>query len=91
MIHHTVKNLNLTTIQEIAARFDDGYVDSNLFISMDYSNYGNRFLSVGQPYLLGEGRILRIISGDASAFINLEHRCLEPQMCLVVPPTLSLR
>lgn len=85
-MNNTVKNLNLTTIQEMAARFDDGYVDSSLFISMDYSNCGNRFLSTGQPYLLGEGRVLRIISGNASAFINLEHRRLEPQMCFVVPP-----
>lgn len=82
----TVKDLNLTTIQEMAANSDHGYVDGSLFISMDYANYGNRFLSAGQPYLLGEGRILRIISGHAQAFINLEHRCLEPRMCFVVPP-----
>lgn len=84
--NNKVKNLNLTTIQEMAAKINHGYVDSNLFISMDHANCGKRFLSVGQPYLLGEGRIMRIISGHASAFINLEHCCLDPRMCFVVPP-----
>lgn len=81
-----VKNLDLSTIQKLVTNLNDEYVDNSLFISMNYSNYGNRALSIGQPYLLGEGRVMRIISGSASAFINLEHQNLEPQMCFIIPP-----
>lgn len=84
--NNRVKNLNLSTIQQLVTSLDDEYVDNSLFISMNYSNYGSHIVSIGQPYLLGEGRIMRIISGNASAFINLEYQHLEPQMCFIIPP-----
>lgn len=83
--NNRVKNLNLSTIQRLITNLHDGYVDNSLFISMNYSNYGSHVLSKGQPYLLGEGRVIRIISGNASAFINLEHMQLEPKMCFIIP------
>lgn len=81
-----VKNLNLSTIQQLVTNLNEGYIDNSLFISMNNSNYGNQILSIDQPYLLGEGRVMRIVSGKASAFINLEHQHLEPQMCFIIPP-----
>ncbi len=84
--NNRVKNLDLSTIQQLITNLNDGYVDNSLFISMNYSNYGSHVLSIGQPYLLGEGRVMRIISGNASAFINLQHQHLKPQMCFIIPP-----
>lgn len=84
--NNKVKNLDLSTIQQLVTNFNDGYIDNSLFISMNYSNYGSKVLSIGQPYLLGEGRVMRIISGNASAFINLEYQHLEPQMCFIISP-----
>lgn len=81
-----LQNLNLTTIQDMAQEFDNGYADNRLFIAMDFSSFGDRFLVTGQPYLLGEGRIMRILSGSASAFINLEHHLFSPNMCVIAPP-----
>lgn len=84
--NNRIKNLDLSIIQQLVTNFNDKYIDNSLFISMNYSNYGSHVLSIGQPYLLGEGRVMRIISGNASAFINLEYQNLEPQMCFIIPP-----
>lgn len=81
-----VKRLDLGEIQKMAESLDGWYADGGLFISMDYKKCGSRFLRAGQPYILGEGRVMRILSGEALAFINLEYRRLEPGMCFVVPP-----
>lgn len=81
-----IKKLDLEEIRKRAEQMDSGYIDGSMFVSMDYETCGKRFLSPGQPYLLNEGRAMRILSGEAAAFINLERRRLEPGMCLIVPP-----
>lgn len=80
-----IQNLNISTLQGLSGEYAGGFVEEGLFVSMDSTNFGNRFLAVGQPYLLGEGRVMRIVAGEARAFINLERWKLAEGMCVVVP------
>lgn len=61
------------------------YVDKDLFMAMSSRQFGMRFLQTGCPYRLEEGRVMRILSGKASCFINLQPYTLLPETLFVIP------
>lgn len=81
----TVEKLDLKTIGSMTGERQQEYVDKDLFMAMSSRQFGMKFLQTGCPYRLEEGRVMRILSGKASCFINLQPYTLLPQTLFVIP------
>lgn len=81
-----IEKLNLNTIYSMAGKDHAEYIGEDLFMSMSSRQFGMKFLQAGHPYRVGEGRVMRILSGKATCLINLQPHTLLSQMLLVIPP-----
>lgn len=80
-----IENLTLGVVNNIDNLKDGAYISDDLFVSMNSRKFGRRFLVKGQPYRVGEGRVMRVTAGQAVSFINLERLELHGGMLIVVP------
>lgn len=80
-----IENLTLGVVNNIESLKAGAYVSGDLFVSMNSKEFGRRFLVKGQPYRVGEGRVMRITAGQATSVINLEKMNLRQGMLAVVP------
>lgn len=80
-----IENLTLGVVNNIGNLKDGAYVSDNLLVSMNSQKFGQRFLAKGQPYRIGEGRVMRITAGRATSIINLEKVELHEGLLAVVP------
>lgn len=81
-----IEKLNLKTIGTLAGEKHGEYVGDDLFVSMSSLQFGMKFLQKGHPYRVGEGRVMRIVSGAATCLINLQPYTLLPQTLMIIPP-----
>lgn len=81
-----IEKLNLNTIGSLAGKDHAEYIGEDLFMSMNSRQFGMKFLQVGHPYRVGEGRVMRVLSGKATCLIDLQPHTLLPQRLLVIPP-----
>lgn len=80
-----IENLTLGVVNNIANLKDGAYISDDLFVSMNSQKFGRKFLMKGQPYRVGEGRVMRITAGHATSIINLEKVELREGILVVVP------
>lgn len=80
-----IENLTLGVVNNINNLKDGAYISDDLFVSMNSKKFGKRFLVKGQPYRVGEGRVMRVTAGKAVSIINLEKLDLCEGMLIVVP------
>lgn len=80
-----IENLTLGVVNSIANQKDGIYVSDDLFISMNSPRINGHLLTLYQPYRVGEGRVMRITAGHATAVINLEKIELHEGLLLVIP------
>lgn len=79
-----IENLTIGVVNNIDNLKEGAYISDELFISMNSKKFGNRFLVKGQPYRIGEGRVIRVTAGHATSVINLEKVELHEGMVIVV-------
>lgn len=80
-----IENLTLGVVNNIDNLKDGAYISDDLFVSMNSKKFGRRFLVKDRPYRVGEGRVMRVTSGNAVSVINLEKLRLHEGMLIVVP------
>ncbi len=80
-----IENLTLGVVNDIGNLKEGAYVSDKLFVSMNSKKFGGQFLVKGQPYRVGEGRVMLITAGHASSVINLEKTDLHEGVLAVVP------
>lgn len=80
-----IENLTLGVVNNIGDLKEGAYISDDLFVSMNSQKFGRKFLMKGQPYRIGEGRVMRITEGHATSIINLEKVELHEGILVVVP------
>ena len=80
-----IESINLKTIENHAGG-KAVYVDGKFFMTMSSKLFALKFLAMGRTYRVDEGRLMRIVSGKASCFINLQPYTLQKGMLLFVSP-----
>lgn len=85
MMAKEIENLTLGVVNSIAHQKEGTYVSDDLFVSMNSPRVNGRLLQKNQPYRIGEGRVIRITGGQATAVINLEKIELRSGLLVVVP------
>lgn len=80
-----IEKLDLKTIIDMAGEDHGEYVGEELFVSMSSQQFGMKFLQIGHPYRVPEGRVMRVVSGEATCLINLRPYTLLPQTLLIIP------
>lgn len=81
-----IEKLNLNTISTMVGKDHAEYIGEDLFMSMSSRQFGMKFLQAGHPYRVGEGRVMRVLSGKATCLINLQPYTLLSKRLLVIPP-----
>lgn len=81
-----IEKFSLNTLGNgISEHGKQAYVSEKLFMTISSRQFGMKFLQKGQTYRVDEGRIMRILSGKATCFINLKPYALLSQMLLFIP------
>ncbi len=80
-----IENLTLGVVNDIGDLKDGAYISDKLFVSMNSQKFGGQFLVKGQPYRVGEGRVMLVTAGHATSVINLEKTDLHEGVLAVVP------
>ena len=80
-----IENLTLRVVSSMAGDDHGEYVGDELLMAMSARRFGKRFLQTGQPYRVDDGRVMRVLSGQAHSIINLEPHDLQAGMLLVIP------
>ena len=62
------------------------YLGNQLLMVMSAIQFGKNFMHDGQPYRVEDGRVLRIISGNALMIVNMKPYRLSAGTMLVFPP-----
>ena len=81
-----IENLTIREVEHLAGDDHGEFVGDHLFMAMSARRFGWRFLQIGQPYRVDDGRVMRVLSGHAHSIINMEPHDLEAGMLVVVNP-----
>lgn len=81
----TIENWSLRHIDYLAGDNHQGYIGEELLVIMSTQQLGKILVREHQPYQLEDGRVMRILSGEAESIINMEPFLLSTGMLLVVP------
>lgn len=78
------KNLSLNAIKLLAEEEKKYYIDDDIYIAMNASDFGKKNLRYGQPYQLNEGRVMIVSQGWVKVSINMVEHVLERHMVVVL-------
>lgn len=81
-----IKELTLEEMGRMAGKGHGEYLGNQLLMVMSAIQFGKNFMHDGQPYRVEDGRVLRIISGNALMIVNMKPYRLSAGTMLVFPP-----
>lgn len=81
-----IEDLTLGFIEDMAGKDHGEYLDNEMIMAMSIRRLGRKILKTGQPYRIGDGRIMRVTQGTARCIINMEQHTMQAGTILVVPP-----
>lgn len=82
----TIKELTLKEMGRMAGNDHGEYLGNQLLMVMSAIQFGKNFMHDSQPYRVEDGRVLRIISGNATIIVNMKPYHLSAGAMLVFPP-----
>ena len=80
-----IKELTLKEMGRMAGEEHGEYLGNQLLMVMSAIQFGKNFMHDGQPYRVEDGRVLRIISGNAQVIVNMKPYHLSAGTMLVFP------
>lgn len=80
-----IKEITLKKMGQMAGKEHGEYLGNELLMVMSAIQFGKSFMHDGQPYRVEDGRVLRIISGNAQLIINMKPYNLSKGAMLVFP------
>ena len=80
-----IKEITLKKMGQMAGKEHGEYLGNELLMVMSAIQFGKSFMQDGQPYRVEDGRVLRIISGNAQLIINMKPYNLSKGAMLVFP------
>lgn len=80
-----IKELTLKEMGRMAGKEHGEYLGNQLLMVMSAIQFGKNFMHDGQPYRVEDGRVLRIISGNARMIVNMKPYRLSAGTMLVFP------
>lgn len=80
-----IKELTLKKMGQMAGKDHGEYLDNQFLMVMSAIQFGKDFMQDGQPYRVEDGRVMRIISGNAVMIINMKPYYLSERTMLVFP------
>lgn len=80
-----IKDLTLKEMGRMAGENHGEYLGNQLLMVMSAIQFGKNFMHDSQPYRVEDGRVLRIISGNALMIINMKPYRLSAGTMLVFP------
>jgi AraC-like DNA-binding protein len=80
-----IKELTLKEMGRMAGKEHGEYLGNQLLMVMSAMQFGKNFMLDSQPYRVEDGRVLRIISGNAKMIVNMEPYRLSAGTMLVFP------
>lgn len=80
-----IKELTLEEMGRMAGKEHGEYLGNQLLMVMSAIQFGKNFMHDGQPYRVEDGRVLRIISGNAQIIVNMKPYRLSAGTMLVFP------
>ena len=86
----TIKELTLKEMGRMAGHDHGEYLGNQLLMVMSAIQFGKNFMHDSQPYRVEDGRVLRIISGNALMIINMKPYRLSAGTMLVFPTESSM-
>lgn len=80
-----IKELTLKEMGRMAGKEHGEYLGNQLLMVMSAMQFGKNFMHDSQPYRIEDGRVLRIISGNAKMIVNMKPYRLSAGTMLVFP------
>ena len=80
-----IKELTLKEMGRMAGKAHGEYLGNQLLMVMSAMHFGKNFMHDSQPYRVEDGRVLRIISGNAKMIVNMKPYRLSAGTMLVFP------
>ena len=80
-----IKELTLKEMGRMAGDNHGEYIGNQLLMVMSAIQFGKSFMHDSQPYRVEDGRVLRIISGNAKMMVNMKPYRLSAGTMLVFP------
>ena len=80
-----IKELTLKEMGRMAGEGHGEYLGNQLLMVMSAMQFGKNFMHDSQPYRVEDGRVLRIISGNALMIVNMKPYRLSAGTMLVFP------
>ena len=81
-----IKEITLKKMGQLAGKGHGEYLGEELLMVMRAIQFGKNFMHDGQPYRVEDGRVIRIISGNAQLIVNMKPYTLSKGTMLVFPP-----
>lgn len=81
----TIENLTRKIVDNFVSDDNNIYIGNDLFIAMNARKFGLRLLQTGQPYIVDNDRVIRVISGHARSTVNMISHDMEAGMLVVIP------
>ena len=80
-----MEQITLNAIRDNAEQTEHNFFSDDFALIMDSAYLGRQFITLNQPYQEQGGRLLRVLSGEATYNINMENYVLRPNMVIFVP------
>jgi len=80
-----IKEITLKEMGRMAGKAHGEYLGNQLLMVMSAMQFGKNFMHDCQPYRVEDGRVLRIISGNAKMIVNMKPYRLSAGTMLVFP------